>query len=320
MRIVRNSWLWLPCVVAVSAQAIHAQPPSPPRNVPLKVGNVPVADVLQRLGAKFEHGSDVKQLDAYASHFDRTDPNRDGKHTKEEYVDNGRYMTPQARAGIFRAADGNADGVVTRDEYVLNRVITDEAKTIVQAMDDNRDGVVEQAEFVKHAAKPLSDPKLAAQLFSTFDANADGRIIIPEYLRIWGKWARAGQKPAEQRIAARRAELAGDAKKPGKRAGGCPACAMGLTAEFVFKRLDANQDGKITAEEFRKSPGMQSEDQARKVVGRIDTSGDGLLAWKEFETAYRTRHADCKKVSPKRKQGAKPSESGQQPPKTPPSR
>jgi Ca2+-binding EF-hand superfamily protein len=126
-------------------------------------------------------------------------------------------MTPQARAGIFRAADGNADGVVTKAEYILNRIITDEAKAIVQGMDDDKDGLVEQAEFVKHAAKLLSDLELAEQVYAALDVNADGGIPIPEYLRVWGQWARAGRKSAEQRVAARRKELADVTKKPGSR-------------------------------------------------------------------------------------------------------
>jgi len=127
----------------------------------MKVGRVPVDDILRQLGAKLERGSEAKEIDAYSSHFDRMDTNRDGKHTRTEYVDKGGYMTPQARAGIFRAADGNADGVVTKAEYVLNRIITDEAKAIVQGMDDDKDGLVERVEFVKHAARLLSDPELA---------------------------------------------------------------------------------------------------------------------------------------------------------------
>ena len=65
------------------------------------------------------------EIDNYSKLFDRTDPNRDAQHTKEEYVDGGRYLTPQARAGISTASDENHDGVVTRSEYVLNRIITD---------------------------------------------------------------------------------------------------------------------------------------------------------------------------------------------------
>jgi Ca2+-binding EF-hand superfamily protein len=288
MHILDKSWLWLSCVVVVSAQAVCAQPPSPTRSAPLMVGRVPVADILQRLGAKLEQRSEAKELDAYSSHFDRMDTNRDGKHTKAEYVERGGYMTPQARAGIFRAADGNADGVVTRAEYVLNRIITDEAKAIVQGMDDDKDGLVERAEFVKHAAKLLSDPKLAEQVFSALDANADGGIPIPEYLRVWGQWARAGRKSAEQRIAARRAVEGKVQPAPEN----CPACAMGLTAEFVFNRLDVNEDKLVTVTEFRRSPGMDDKAKAGEAVGQIDKDGNGTLSWKEFELAYKTRHAN----------------------------
>jgi len=294
MRIFGKPWLWLSCVAAISAQAVYAQAPSTARSVPLMVGHVPVADILQRLGAKLERGSEAKELDAYSSHFDRMDTNRDGKHTRAEYVDKGDYMTPQARAGIFRAADGNADGVVIKAEYVLNRIITDEAKAIVQGMDDDKDGLAERAEFVKHAAKLLSDRELAEQVFAALDTNADGGIPIPEYLRVWGQWARTGRKSAEQRIAARRAVES----KVQPALENCPACAMGLTAEFVFNRLDVNEDKLVTITEFRRSPGMADEAKAAEAVGRIDKGGNGTLTWEEFGTAYKARHANCRKPDP----------------------
>ena len=53
MRNFGESWIWLPCMVAVSvisAQAVHAQPPSPASKISPKVGNVPVANVLERAG------------------------------------------------------------------------------------------------------------------------------------------------------------------------------------------------------------------------------------------------------------------------------
>lgn len=80
----------------------------------------------------------------------------------------------------------------------------------------------------------------------------------------------------------------------------CPACAMGLTAEWVFKRLDVNEDKKVSAAEFRQSPGMDDEAKANEAVGRIDTNKDGTLSWQEFEAAYTLRHANC----PKPKDGA----------------
>jgi len=157
------------------------------------------------LGAKRDVGATDEQLRAYARHFDRSDPNHDGEHTRAEYVDGGRYMTPRARAGIFGATDNNADGVVTRAEYVLNRIITDEAKTIVQRTDSDKDGKVTRAEFVK--GSPIGDKTLAGAVFDGLDTSGDGAITIPEYLRVWGGWARPDYKAQEAAIAGRLAKL-----------------------------------------------------------------------------------------------------------------
>ncbi len=297
MPLMRNSYMGLLCLAGMSAWCNpvgYSQPPSAQKTAPqVKVGSVAVSDVLQRLGAKLEDGSTAKELDAYTNHFNRTDPNRDGKHTREEYVDNGVYMTPQMRAGIFRAADSNADGVVTRAEYVLNRIITDEAKVIVQRMDDDKDGLVERAEFIEHATKLLDDPKLAQQVFAAFDANDDGGITLPEYLRVWGKWARAGRASAEKRIAARRAELAKtrdtDAKKVDRKAArsdvrspdsgspiGRPGGGAGPSSvDVVFERFDRNKDGKLQKDEV--------PEFAQRFIVPADTNGDGLVTKDELQ-------------------------------------
>ena len=78
----------------------------------------------------------------------------------------------------------------------------------------------------------------------------------------------------------------------------CPARAMGMTAETVFSRLDADGDKKVTVKEFMRSPGMSDEAEARAAVGRIDTDADGSLSWDELAKAYRQRHAKCPKVDP----------------------
>ena len=78
----------------------------------------------------------------------------------------------------------------------------------------------------------------------------------------------------------------------------CPACAMGLTAEFVFKRLDVDEDKLVTVTEFTRSPGMQELAKAREVVLRLDKNGDEKLSWQELQTAYQARHANCQKPDP----------------------
>ena len=144
--------------------------------------------ILKLLGSKgtLEPGKD--ELQNYRRLFSFTDENKDGRHSKAEYVDNGRYLTPSSRAGIFRASDSNQDGFVSEKEYIENRVITDEAKAIFSSMDLNRDRKLTSKEFI--GSRKFENEKLAVAVYSAFDANSDDELNLPEYLRVWGKWAR----------------------------------------------------------------------------------------------------------------------------------
>ncbi|MDP7275631.1 MAG: hypothetical protein QF363_09140 [Planctomycetaceae bacterium] len=290
MRILVRPWLW--CLVAVSGIStsvmVPAQPRSSPGTIPVKIQGVDVADILQRLGAKLERETSKTTLDDYSNHFDRTDPNRDGKHTRKEYVDNGRYLTPQARSGIFRAADGNGDGVVTRAEYVLNRIITDEAKELVQRMDDDEDGRTERSEFLRHSTKRLASPGLATEVFSVLDSNSDGVINVPEYLRVWGQWARGGRESAEKRIAKRRAELAatpGQEKErrvgsgPPNRRGQSRRPTGGRTASRSRRTGRSSPSG---AQGNRFGGGLPGPDQFVERALRFDADKDGKLDRREL--------------------------------------
>ena len=78
----------------------------------------------------------------------------------------------------------------------------------------------------------------------------------------------------------------------------CPACAMGLTAEWVFKRLDTDGNRKVAVTEFQQSPGIHDGTEAKEAVDKIDTNKDGTLSWEEFAGAYKLRHAKCTKAGP----------------------
>ena len=163
--------------------------------------------VLALLGAKMEQGLTKEQLSSYNRVFAFMDLDRDGRHSKVEFIDRGRYLTPFARRGIFNAADADQDGFVTRAEYLLNRIITDEAKSILQAMDDNDDGIIQRDEFLRCTFPTVEDPELARSAFKALDTNRDGELTTPEYLRVWGRWARTGKLSAEERITALEARL-----------------------------------------------------------------------------------------------------------------
>ena len=62
----------------------------------------------------------------------------------------------------------------------------------------------------------------------------------------------------------------------------------------IFKKLDADENGKLTAEELAKSPRID-EDRAKKIIEDADTNKDGSVCIKEFTAAVKKRHAEREK-------------------------
>jgi len=90
---------------------------------------------------------------------------------------------------------------------------------------------------------------------------------------------------------------ADDAPKPEKGKGKKP------DPEALFKRLDANGDGKISREEFAKFAEIVREKAKEKgkgknatgkgadaIFNRLDTNGDGYLSLEEFKKISELRH------------------------------
>lgn len=36
-------------------------------------------------------------------------------------------------------------------------------------------------------------PKMPMTLFHGFDTDGNGELVVPEYLRVWGRWARSAK-------------------------------------------------------------------------------------------------------------------------------
>ena len=51
------------------------------------------------------------------------------------------------------------------------------------------DGQLTHPEFMR--SKRIKNLKLAGAIFQALDTNKNGVLLIPEYLRVWGKWARS---------------------------------------------------------------------------------------------------------------------------------
>jgi Ca2+-binding EF-hand superfamily protein len=167
--------------------------------------------------------------------------------------------------------------------------------------------------------EPTPQTSATDKFFERLDKNSDGKLTLaeaPEQGKMLVEFLlrQSGKKVSDQlereefmKLAHRHVENSPDDRAVAAAVGvgdvrpaptSCPACAMGLTAEFVFKRLDVDKDQRVTVTEFMRSPGMDNEEKARETVGRLDKNGDGKLSWEELETAYKARHADCKKPDP----------------------
>ena len=140
---------------------------------------------------------------------------------------------------------------------------------------------------VSQGAEPKPDTSATGEFFDRLDTNADGKVTLkeaPEQGRMLVEFllSQSSRKrsdhldraeymrlthrhmegiPYDKAVAA--AIGAGDVQRAPENS---PACAMGLTAEFVFKRLDVNEDKLITVTEFMRSPGMQDMAKAGEVA------------------------------------------------------
>jgi hypothetical protein len=55
-------------------------------------------------------------------------------------------------------------------------------------MDTDKNTKLIPKEFIQ--SKKLKDENLAKEVFKALDSNSNEELIIPEYLRVWGVWAR----------------------------------------------------------------------------------------------------------------------------------
>ncbi len=179
--------------------------------------------------------------------------------------------------------DANGDGVVTKSEFRGSAARFD-------ALDMNHDGKLDRAEIGELHKSRMADPLSMRQRLE------NGQLRQPP----------AGVRPAGMGTGA-----ASRTNSPGGSAGATTATGPGkgepftiapngrqITGKEAFERLDVNLDGKVTAEEFRSSPGMSDEATAQATVAKVDKDADGMLSLEEFLTVFNQRHAIKTKDAP----------------------
>jgi Ca2+-binding EF-hand superfamily protein len=133
-----------------------------------------------------------------------------------------------------------------------DRPVGPDAEALFTQLDANSDGFVTSDEV---AAEKRG---LLKRLLRNADADEDNKLSRDEFV--------AGLKSSRPE---RRAELSGDTQRG----------AGGFDAEAMFRRMDANGDGNVTADEI---PEERREGFSR-LLERADANSDGILSREEFD-------------------------------------
>ena len=157
-----------------------------------------------------------------------------------------------------------------RGEPVGRRAADADAATLFAQLDVNKDGQISADEV------PQEQRRLFERLLRSGDQNKDGKLAADEFAK-----ALAG-RPEK-----------GDAREGKRPEGDRPDGDKPPRAERLFKRLDANRDGKVVADEVPE----ERREMFAQLVKRGDKDGDGALSHEEFVQASpdREKKPDTKK-------------------------
>ena len=212
-------------------------------------------------------------------------------------------------AALLRQLDANSDGFLTVDEVPAEKQAL--LRRLLRTADSDKDGKLSRDEFVagmktsrpERGANGAGEPRGFAGLdpdtfFKRKDANGDGKITpdeVPEERRERfstmlgyadansdGGLDRDEFNKMRERLTG---ALAGKGT-PGQAAKGTPGEAGasspgdrsegGQSAEVVFRALDKNNDGKLSADEISK---------AAESLAALDKDGDGSITLAELQRA-----------------------------------
>ncbi|MEX0978051.1 MAG: hypothetical protein WDZ48_04330, partial [Pirellulales bacterium] len=206
-----------------------------------------------------------------AALFGQLDTNKDALLATDEIPEDRKSLFER----LLRIGDKNKDGQLDADEFAA--ALADGRKTADTSSDTPRPD--------RPDAKGRPEP---GKLFERLDANGDGKVVldeVPEKRReMFQKLIARVDKDGDGAVT--REEFAkappppgGDAGKPGKR----PESGRG-PAE-LFKRMDRNADGKVTADEVPE----ERRAMVAKMIERGDKDGDQALSLEEFSKVFSQR-------------------------------
>ena len=202
--------------------------------------------------------------------------------------------------GLFRQLDKNSDGKLVADEIPEKQ--TRFFERLVRLGDADKNGELSQAEFNKATSETADAPPLnpngngpgrrpgvsaprqfdATEFFKRLDKNSDGKLAKSELPDQFAqRLAPAFEKLGKDEITLEEfQQLRQQYEGNGSRQQGSRTGQMGNPAA-MFKQLDTNGDGKLTAQEA-------PEQRRRMVAAILERSGkdrNGSLTQEEFEKA-----------------------------------
>ncbi len=159
--------------------------------------------------------------------------------------------------------DKNGDGVVEKSEFRGGEARFDQ-------MDKNKNGKLDRSEIDELHRSRMADPLSMRQRIERGETRRPP-IDLP---------SETGSKPK-----------AGDDADPNDEPSALTPLGTRITAKQAYARLDGDKNGKVTATEFQKSPGMSDPEKAKQTVAKVDSNGDGTLSFDEFNAVFAKRHA-----------------------------
>ena len=197
-------------------------------------------------------------------------------------------------AVLFDKLDRNGDGQLSADEVPQDR--RNLFDRLVQTSDADKDGKLSRSEFAagiesKRPARQLTEklPEAYAgggagidpdKIFGRFDANRDGKIVaaeVPDEGRgIFERLLARADKNGDGELTKQELVDAVNLLKPA--AAGKPGQ---MDPARIFDNLDANSDGKLSADEIPDGRPM-----LQALLKRGDRDGDGSLSREEFMTGF----------------------------------